>query len=109
MSKMYCKNCENVIEIEAIILDNMESNEFIDCDICGHIMGVMEEKSFPNNTMADSMVENIEYFGIIGTFKRIDEMYKDAIIRYKIRIIFFEELRKRNLSFDGYKMEDNKN
>ena len=49
--------------------------------------------------MAESMEKNIEHYGIMGTFKKIDDIYNDAIVRMKVRQVFFNTLIKNKWEF----------
>lgn len=70
-----------------------EDKPIIRCPICSYeILNVAKVINEDNLLFIESMFQNIQTYGIRGTFDMIDKCYHQAIVRSRVRKIFFESL-----------------
>lgn len=89
MNKYTCskKSCKHIFY-------SSEDKPIILCPICStEILNATKVITTDNYFFIESMFKNIQTYGIKGTFDMIDKCYHQAIVRARVRAVFFNTLK----------------
>jgi len=93
-----CTSCKHIG-----YFSGMQKDDFPLCPVCRKPMTYFDKdkylQKYVDMQMHESMMKNINYYGVEETFNMIDKTYHNATTRARIRLKFFETLKKLKLKW----------